>query len=72
MTRRMIDLLIPDGGIAVLANALIVTFVISFIVIVVFGHIMLIAAIWPNLRRKKPEPQQAPDTEPARYSALSN
>jgi hypothetical protein len=40
-----------------LANALIVTFISSFVAIAVFSHVLLIGAIWPDLFGKRDEPQ---------------
>jgi hypothetical protein len=64
--QRNVDYSFFDGVIAVIANALIVTFVSSFLAIVVFGHVLLIAAVWPDLAGKRRQPPQEPDTEPAR------
>ena len=59
-----------------ITNALVITFVSSFIAIVVFGHILLIGAIWPDLARNWRKPQHRPDAgpsaEPAQYSAQPN
>jgi hypothetical protein len=43
-----------------LANALVVTFISSFIAIAVFSHVLLIGAIWPHLFGKRDEPQPGP------------
>lgn len=61
-----------DGVIAVIANALIVTFVSSFLAIVVFGHVLLVAAVWPDLTGKRRKPSQESDTEPARVVPRPN
>ena len=55
-----------------IANALIVTFVSSFLAVVVFGHVLLIAAVWPDLARKRRKPPQKSDTEPARVAPRPN
>jgi hypothetical protein len=47
----------------VIANAFIVTFVSSFIAIAVFGHVLLIAAVWPDLLGKRRKAQHDPAAE---------
>jgi hypothetical protein len=64
--------LIFDGVIAVIANALIVTFVSSFLAIVVFGHVLLIVAVWPDLAAKRRKRPQESGTEAARVLTLPN
>jgi hypothetical protein len=61
-----------DGVIAVIASALIVTFVSSFLAIVVFGHVLLIAAVWPDLSGKRRKPPQESGAEPTRVVTLPN
>ena len=59
-----------------ITNALVITFVISFIAIVVLGHVLLLGAILPDLARKWRKPQRDSDAEtnaePARYSPQPN
>ena len=59
-----------------ITNALVITFVSSFVAIVVLGHILLLAALWPDLVRRWRKPEHAPDAEtgskPARYSPQPN
>ena len=54
------------------ANALIVTFITSFIAVAVFGHVLLFLAIWPQLAVKRREAQ--PDVVDERHqpAAVSN
>jgi hypothetical protein len=69
---RILDLLIFDGVIAVLTITLIVTFVSSFIAIAMFGHVLLIAAVWPDVLGKRRKPQPNPEGGPDRYLPLSS
>lgn len=59
-----------------IANALIVSFIVSFIAIAVLGHVLLLAAVWPDLARKwrkrQHDPDSEPGAEPARYSPQPN
>ena len=54
------------------ASALIVTFVSSFIAIVGFGHVLLIGAIWPDLWGKRRRAPRAADTESTGTVTLPN
>ncbi len=40
-----------------LANILVVTFASAFTAIVAYGHVLLIAAIWPDLSGNRRQPQ---------------
>ena len=59
-----------------ITNAIVITFVSCFVAIVVFGHVLLLGAIWPDLSRKwrKPQRDSDPETsaEPSRYSPQPN
>ena len=52
------------------ANALIVTFITSFIAVAVFGHVLLFLAIWPQLAVKRRKLQPA-EIEFLRFSSAA-
>ena len=55
-----------------ITTALIVTFVSSFIAIVVFGHVLLFAAVWPDFWAKRRKQPQEADVTPNRVVTLPN
>jgi hypothetical protein len=55
-----------------IANALIVSFVASFIAIAAFGHLLLFLAIWPQWAAKRQQTQPELVDEPARAVTVSN
>jgi hypothetical protein len=55
-----------------ITNALIVSFVTSFIAIAVFGHVLLFAAIWPQLSLKRRQAQPDAVDTTAQSATASN
>jgi hypothetical protein len=47
-----------------LVNVFVIAFVIAYIAIAVYGHVLLITAIWPNLLRRRPEPHSDSIADP--------
>ena len=51
-----------------LINFVIITFIIAFIAVVVFGHVLLVTAIWP--RKSEGLRQHSVDTRASKVGAL--